>query len=236
MYIKYVQKKLKNQPKDGQVKVKIRLTCSSDRGSIQKQMKKVGILLMLVIYFVVISNFNFLYANENVVETDILVGKDIVATTSSTPRTINYELPFPGMLPDNPFYFLKVIRDGLIKMLINDDLKRARFSLESGEKRVYAARLLIGKNKDKLAIDTLSKGNNYLNDAIIAIKKYSKDNPTSTDVKPFLSEFDTAVLKIIEINTYLKPSVDKAYLNNFLMEKKRTEQIEKVVKQALLAK
>ncbi len=177
------------------------------------------------------------FAQENVVETDTPIGQENLATQSApSTQKINYELPFPGMLPDNPFYFLKVIRDAIVKALINDDLKRARFSLESGEKRMYAGKLLVDKNKDKLAVETIAKSNNYLEDAINAIKKYSKNNPKSTDVKPFLSVFDTVVLKHLEIAGEIKPSIDAGYEKSFENEHERMKRIERVVRNMLNAK
>lgn len=199
-------------------------------------MKKAFFLIAALLFAVSITKLQA-YAQESVVETDNLLGQEVPASQSANiTKTINYELPYPGMLPDNPFYFLKVLRDGILKLIINDDLKRARFSLESGEKRIYAGRLLAEKNKDGLAVDTFSKGNNYLNEALLAIKKYSVKNPKSTDVKPFLSEFDTATLKMLEVSNDIKPSIDKAYLQAFLDEQKRLKRTDQIAKEMLLEK
>lgn len=199
-------------------------------------MKRAVFLSIFILLALLISpKSNYSYAQENVVETDTPIGESATATKSApTVEKVNYELPYPGMLPDNPFYFLKVIRDGIVKMLINDNLKRARFSLESGEKRMYAAKLLVEKNKDELAVETISKSNNYLNDAVKAIGIYINANPKSTDAKQFLHQFDTAVLKHMEIAGEIKDKVDKKYQSSFSNEQKRMKKVEQSVKGLLL--
>lgn len=171
-------------------------------------------------------------AQDTVIETETPIGVEMTASESSitTEQRINYELPYPGMLPDHPLYFLKAIRDSIVKFLINDDLKRAKFSLLNAEKRMFAGKMLIEKNRDEKGIDTLSKSNNYLTDTHLAVVRYKKSHPKSTDIRPFLHKFDTAILKHQEITNDLKPLVDKKYLPQFLAEEKRMIQTEQTVK------
>lgn len=202
-------------------------------------MIKAGFLLLISLFVLLVvpqkidSN-----AQEMIVETDTPIGVENTSTEGAVlrPARINYELPYPGMLPDNPLYFLKAIRDGLVKRLINDDMKMARFSMLNAEKRTFAMMLLIEKNKDKLAIETMSKGNNYLDDSINAIKKYHKSHPKSADVKPFLLQLDASVLKILEVQNDIKESVDDSYRNQYINENKRTAAIEQNVKSLLRQK
>ena len=86
-------------------------------------MKRVLLSLFLAIsLLVLVPNGAISRAQEVVTETDTPVGVDTNATESSIiiSQRVNYELPYPGMLPDNPFYFLKVLRDGIVKLLINE--------------------------------------------------------------------------------------------------------------------
>lgn len=146
---------------------------------------------------------------EVVVKTDTPVGVDTQATASSfTDNRVNYELPYPGMLPDNPLYFLKTFRDMVVKFLINDPLKRARFSLLTAQKRMYAAKLLTNKGKYRLAIETLSKSNDYLEDAYSAIRQEEKINYKSMDINPFLEQFMTVTDKHKEILDAMKTPLD----------------------------
>ena len=187
-------------------------------------MKRLFFLIALAFFAILFTTkINVSHAQDTVVQTDTPVGIDTEATQSSvtTPTHINYELPYPGILPDNPFYFLKVIRDGIVKFLINDSLKKAQFSLLSAEKRMFAAKLLVDKGEDKLAVTTMGKSNNYLDDAITAIRAEKKENPKTPDVKLFLEQFKSATKKHHELADDMKPSIDKKYINIFVREEQR---------------
>ena len=62
-------------------------------------------------------------------------GAAAVMTPTPTP---NYLLPYPGMLPDNPLYMLKAMRDRVINFLIADSQKKAEFYLLQSDKRLNA--------------------------------------------------------------------------------------------------
>ena len=175
------------------------------------------------------------HAQEVVTETDTPIGIDMSASESSAivGQRVNYELPYPGMLPDNPFYFLKALRDGIVKLLINDEMTMARFSLENAEKRMYAGQLLLEKNKDKLAIETISKSNNYLDDARNAVVSAQRQNPKDPDVKPFLLQFRSAVLKHREIAHDSRKLVDKDLSGYFAVEEERIDEAMKQVNSLL---
>lgn len=202
-------------------------------------MKTMKQALILGIFSAIImlsqANTNPVFAQEEVVETETPIGVDNLATQSSImgPVRINYELPYPGMLPDNPFYFLKAIRDGVVKMLINDDMTKARFSLENASKRMFAARLLVEKGKDELAVTTISKGNNYFVDALDAVNKAIKDDRKNPDIQPFLQEFKSATIKHQEITHDLEKMVDNKFAKQLNVEEKRMKEMEIIVEELL---
>lgn len=202
-------------------------------------MKRTFFLFISILFAIlIISKTPVVRAEDTVVQTDTPIGTDAPATQSSSvvPERVNYELPYPGMLPDNPLYILKVIRDGLVKMLINDPFKRAQFSLLSSDKRMYAGKMLVEKGKDKLAIETIAKSNNYLDDAIVAIQNVKKLNPKNTDFKPFLQQMKSAAQKHRDIIDDLKPSIDKEFLQQYLLEAKRIDNTKKIVESLLIQK
>lgn len=93
----------------------------------------------------------------------------VLLPPSPTPvRQVEYELPYPGLLPDNPLYVFKTARDRIIGMLISDPSKKASFDLLQAEKRFQAGLMLYQQDEKKqdLAVTTLSKGQNYLDEAI----------------------------------------------------------------------
>ncbi len=83
---------------------------------------------------------------------------------------IDYQLPYPGILADNPLYNLKTLRDKLVSFLISDPVKKAEFDLLQADKRLSVAIALFEKGKYELAESTISKGENYFEDAIKNIR------------------------------------------------------------------
>ncbi|MBI3984918.1 MAG: hypothetical protein HY344_03165 [Candidatus Levybacteria bacterium] len=120
--------------------------------------------------FLITSLLSFLLVNPL-----ISFAKETNATPSATIQRVQYELPYPGLLPDNPLYYLKAIRDNVLKFLISNPLKKAQFDLLQADKRLGAASLLLAKQKPDLSITTLSKSGNYFDDAIVSIQKAQKE-------------------------------------------------------------
>lgn len=72
-----------------------------------------------------------------------------------------YNLPYPGILPDHPLYFIKVIRDRLLEIGTREPMKKAELYFLLSDKRVAMATELSKKGKDNLAMSTFSKGEKY---------------------------------------------------------------------------
>jgi hypothetical protein len=89
----------------------------------------------------------------------------IVATPTSTAK-VQYYLVYPGMLPDHPFYKLKMMRDKIWDFLTTNSLKKANLLLLFADKRVGAGQVLIEGNKIPLGLSTLIKGEKYLERAV----------------------------------------------------------------------
>ena len=47
---------------------------------------------------------------------------------------IEYVLPYPGILPTHPLYFLKIVRDRIIELLISDRVNKAEFYILQADK------------------------------------------------------------------------------------------------------
>ena len=201
-------------------------------------MKRLVFLFISILFITFAFAKTGVYAQDRVVQTDTPLGVEMPATPSSetTPRRVNYELAYPGMLPDNPFYILKVIRDGIVKMLINDPFKRAKFSLLNSDKRIFAGKLLLDKGKDVLALDTIEKSNNYFDDALVAIKTLKKQNPKSPDIEPFLQKMKASGQKHSEFLENMTPFVDKTVSARFVRQQARLENVRKTVESMLYKK
>lgn len=70
-------------------------------------------------------------------------------------------MPYPGILPDSPIYFIKIIRDRVTEFLTRDNIKKAQLYLLYSDKRAVSAMTLAEKGKNNLAIDTFSKAEKY---------------------------------------------------------------------------
>lgn len=92
----------------------------------------------------------------------------------STSTEIQYDLPYPGILPDNPLYDFKTLRDKIVGFLIIDPLKKSQFYLLNSDKRVRAGMMLFDEKKYDLGVTTVSKSNNYMHDAVTTLDSLSK--------------------------------------------------------------
>jgi len=107
-------------------------------------------------FFIIISTiFIFL------VSPFAVLAENNVSTSSAN---INYLLAWPGILPDNKLYKLKVLRDKIIRVFIKDPVKKIEYDLLLADKTINAANILNEKGNNKLAKETLYKGeNNFTN-------------------------------------------------------------------------
>lgn len=93
-----------------------------------------------------------------------------------------YVLPYPGILPDHPLYFLKQIRDGIMDFLIVDPLRKAEFHLLQADKRLAMGKLLVERGKRALGEATVSEGERYLERAakdLSAVKAAGRPVPAN---------------------------------------------------------
>ncbi len=88
------------------------------------------------------------------------------AAVPLTTPSIDYALPYPGMLPDSPFYFLKVARDRIMLWIIRDPIQRSFYGLLLADKRLAAGQVLINTGKTSLGVTTVSEAEVYFRQAV----------------------------------------------------------------------
>ncbi len=113
---------------------------------------------------------------------------------SKTPMSearIDYQFPWPGILPDHPLYKLKVARNKLIYKIIYNPMKRVEFDLLMADKTLYASKLLLEKGQGELAKETALKGENYFS--------------------VLVSDYGTVLAKKQKLPFNLYQKIDKAY-------------------------
>lgn len=94
----------------------------------------------------------------------VLAVSPIAATP--TPTQVEYQLPYPGLLPDHPLYVLKAIRDRILDMLIVDPVKKSELYILQGDKRLQMGLLLFDKGRGALGEQVISKGEKYMHQAV----------------------------------------------------------------------
>jgi len=84
---------------------------------------------------------------------------------------VKYDLAFPGILPDHPLYKIKVLRDKITAVLINNPIKKTEFYLLQADKGIHAAAMLVDKNEVELAKETALKAENNMTLLTFELKK-----------------------------------------------------------------
>lgn len=126
----------------------------------------------------------------------LMVGLTGVRAQGITSETkIDYYLPYPGLLPDHPLYWLKMVRDRVQLWLTTDDLKRGEKLLLYADKRLGAGWALAAGNKRELGITTLTKAEKYLERAVNLGQKLGEGEE---EVK-FKAKLAKAILKHEEV-------------------------------------
>ncbi len=96
---------------------------------------------------------------------------------------VDYYLPYPGILPDHPLYWLKMIRDRVSLALTKEPQKRFAKLLLYADKRLGAAEALIKGRQFSLGVTTASKAEIYLERAIAQFEILQKENKATAILK-----------------------------------------------------
>lgn len=88
------------------------------------------------------------------------------STPAITSTEVRYELPYPGVLPDSPWYFFKIIRDGITLTVVRNEPERSFYEVFLADKKIAAAEKLLTKGKFPLAAVTAMKAEDLLRAAV----------------------------------------------------------------------
>jgi hypothetical protein len=93
---------------------------------------------------------------------------------SEAAKQVDYTLPYPGLLPDHPFYFLKNVRDTIVQLLIADPVKKAEFYQLQADKSFATGMTLLQKKKDTMAFASLKQSHQYATEVLSSIHNAEK--------------------------------------------------------------
>ena len=170
--------------------------------------------------------FAFLLAGVLVFVYPLFVYAENIGSTTA------YDLPYPGLLPDSPFYFLKGIRDKVTGFFISNPVKKASFDLLQADKRVAASYMLLDKDKGKvkLAESTFSKGVNYFEDALGKVTEAKKQG---MDTRDTLRRLVTANLKHQEVIRNMEGMTGGTDKNEYLGLEERVRKLGNTARQII---
>lgn len=156
---------------------------------------------ILILFLLLGSIVPAVFAEDN--------GSPAAVLTTPLVRHIDYSLAYPGILPNNPLYPIKMARDKIVLFLITDPVKRAKFNLLQADKRVAAGALLLQENKknEALAITTIEKGENYFHEAMNQAFQIKREG---REVNGFMRVLASALEKHVQVITDLKKDISKA--------------------------
>jgi len=117
---------------------------------------------------------------------------------------VDYDLFYPGILPDHFLYSLKMARDKIILILTFDSEKKAEKMLLFADKRLGAGRTLIENGKVELGVTTLSKGEKYFESSALEAEKANRGGK---DVSILIEKLGRSYLKHQEILKELEPKI-----------------------------
>ena len=127
-----------------------------------------------------------------------------VVVVASPKTTVDYYLSYPGILPDHPLYWVKMLRDRLLLWLTQDRASKIEKIVTYADKRIGAAQVLIEGGKVQLGITTATKAEKYLEQAVSEYNKWD-----TQQAKPEIKEKITkAIAKHEEVLTLLIAKTD----------------------------
>lgn len=126
---------------------------------------------------------------------------------SADAGTSEYPLPYPGILPDHPLYFLKRLRDRVLDALITDPIRKSEFYLLQGDKRLQMGLFLVERGKTELAATTVLEGERFMEQAVTMLASVSDQG--EEQVRGLADTMKAATGKHVEVLESMLASVQQ---------------------------
>lgn len=166
--------------------------------------------------------FTLIFPSSTFSQTITLPMPTVSINPSPGPTPVNYELPYPGILPGTPLYGFKMLRDRISDLLTSSPLKKSNFYLLQADKRLAATLMLYKNGNEKLAGETLSKGVSYLEKSYNKMVEAKKSGESVSDV---YQKVKTSSAKHKEEIEELQKTVKNDEAERFKTEYKRVLEI-----------
>ncbi len=185
-------------------------------------------IIFLIIMGIFTIPFYQVFAETSVIH--ISTDSSAQAPLLVTPIPVDYQLPYPGLLPDNVLYKLKTLRDKIIEFLISDPLKKAEFDILQGDKRYNASLFLYRQSpqQEGLIVSTISKADNYMTDAISQLTLAKKQGENINDM---YTKFLLSNQKHLEVTQEIENTASNSLKTQLMREDQRLAQLNRTVVQ-----
>jgi hypothetical protein len=185
-------------------------------------MKKIFILLILL---------SFLFPLAISAQTVTLPMPSLTPTPILEPTSVNYDLPYPGILPGSPLYVFKSLRDKVLELVTVDPAKKSEFFLLQSDKFLSSSLLLFKEGDTKLGEESLNKSQDSLEkavEALILAKKSEKNiNDMPSKIKTSAAKQKQEITNISENSTADKKDSFGQYLNKIKQIENRANSLDK---------
>lgn len=116
-----------------------------------------------------------------------------------------YLLPYPGILPDHPLYFLKALRDKILEALIVDPLRKSEFYLLQADKRLNMAIFAGNKGATAQVAESVTIAEQFMERTVkglVAFKNAGSQVPAST-----VDRLEKSMAKHVEVLEAMEANV-----------------------------
>lgn len=159
------------------------------------------------------------------------VAQPPTAIPTADTAAVDYSLPYPGILPDHPLYFLKVLRDRILDKLIRDPQRKVEYYLLMADKRLNMGIYLENKEKPQLAETTVSKGEKYFAKGTALLERLISEGKISS-TSELLGEYRKAARKheqvIISLKKDAPENIKSGYQTSIQLLSEQTGRLDKI--------
>lgn len=145
-------------------------------------------------------------AQEDSGDLEFVLGGGSEMDQPASQEVVDYNLAWPGILPDHFLYPFKMIRDRIWLFLTSGSLKKAELFLKFADKRIWSAQMLVDKGKVELGVTTATKAVKYLQQAVDQ-EKVAREG--DKDTMALLERLFQATLKHEEVLTAIRQQVSE---------------------------
>ena len=157
----------------------------------------------------------FIFGQASAMAEEATLSAETTQSASLAVEESDYYLPYPGILPDHPLYWLKMLRDKIVLELTRDPQTRFERLLLYADKRIGAAEVLVKGRKFDLGVTTTLKSENYLEQAVQQLQQLSENNKATAMMKG-QAENSTAKHRQILEKIKKETNIDQGTINQML--------------------